>query len=202
MSQVSQQLNAIDVSPFPKLVWKFKYNFPYKTLTSLISELTSQTPNNSVLETGAAFSTASAPQDPPHTWPELHDFRQWIGDPLDLLWQHNNFDKHRGSTVTNSWINTHKKGGATLEHNHNFSLFVVTAYLKLPKEGGFIEFRDPLEYHKANTPIIPEEELWKAVPCETNDVLIFPAWLKHRVQESKSDEERIVMTMNIGPGNG
>ena len=80
-------------------------------------------------------------------------------------------------------------------------MFVVTAYLKLPKDGGFIEFRDPLEYHKNNTPIEPEEQTWKAIPCETNDVLIFPGWLRHRVQPSQTDEERIVLTMNIGPAN-
>tara|TARA_B110000503_G_scaffold89598_1_gene135641 strand:- start:13553 stop:14155 length:603 start_codon:yes stop_codon:yes gene_type:complete len=191
--------NGIDVDPFPKLIWKFKYNFPYDSLSSLINELKSKTPKNSKLEAGAAFSTAPAKFDPPHTWPELQDFRQWIGEPLDFLWNHFNFNSYSGSTVTNSWINTHEKGGSTLEHNHNFSLFVVTAYLKLPKDSGFIEFRDPLEYHKNNTPIEPEEELWKSVPCETNDILIFPGWLKHRVPQSNTNEERVVLTMNIGP---
>ena len=100
--------------------------------------------------------------------------------------------------MLNSWINVHERTGVTLEHSHNNALFVVTSYINLPPNSGYIEFRDPLEYHKSNTPMEPEEELWKEVPCNTNDVLIFPAWLKHRVQPSQTDEQRIVLTMNIG----
>ena len=98
----------------------------------------------------------------------------------------------------NSWINIHKKSGITLEHNHSHTPLVITAYLKLPINSGFIEFRDPLEYHKTNTPITPEEELWKAVPCETNNILIFPGWIKHRTQPNLTNNDRIVLTMNIG----
>ena len=80
--------------------------------------------------------------------------------------------------ILNSWINIHDESGETLEHFHNHTDFVVTAYISLPKDTGYIEFRDPLEYHRANTWIEPELQLWKSVPCETNDVLIFPGWLK------------------------
>jgi len=189
--------NGINVDPFPKLIWKFKYEFPYDDIISRIADLAKETPKNSKLEAGAAFSTVAAPFDPPHTWPELHDFRKWLQGPLDFVWKHNNF-KQYNTGVINSWINIHQKNGVTLEHNHNHTPFVITAYLKLPKGSGFIEFRDPLEYHKTNTPIEPEEELWKSIPCETNDILIFPGWLKHRTQPNLTDNDRIVLTMNIG----
>jgi ectoine hydroxylase-related dioxygenase (phytanoyl-CoA dioxygenase family) len=35
------------------------------------------------------------------------------------------------------------------------------------------------------------------VQCNTGDVIIFPSWLKHFVRENKTDQERIVMTINI-----
>ena len=63
----------------------------------------------------------------------------------------------------NSWINIHEKTGETLEHFHNHTDFVVTAYIRLPKDTGYIEFRAPLEYHRANTWIEPELQLWKPV---------------------------------------
>ena len=189
--------NGENVDPFPKLIWKFKYDFPLSSILGRIKDLATETPKNSKLESGAAFSTVAAPFDPPHAWPELADFRKWLHTPLDFLWQQNNF-KQYNTGVTNSWINIHKNTGVTLEHNHNYAVFVITAYLKLPTDSGFIEFRDPLEYHKTNTPIEPEEELWKAIPCETNDVLIFPGWLKHRTQPNLTDDDRIVLTMNIG----
>jgi uncharacterized protein (TIGR02466 family) len=101
------------------------------------------------------------------------------------------------SHIQESWFNVHANTGTTLEHYHNNINLVITSYIKLPKNSGYIEFRDPLEYHWSNTPIIPEQKLWSAVKCKTNDVLIFPGWLRHRVQENKSNEERIVLTYNI-----
>tara|TARA_B110000503_G_C7150581_1_gene414965 strand:+ start:887 stop:1480 length:594 start_codon:yes stop_codon:yes gene_type:complete len=190
--------NGISVDPFPKLIWKFKYSFDFQAIKSLITELVAETPRNSKLETGAAFSTASVKFDPPHTWPELREFREWLHSPLHQVWTNHNYNPYATTSVLNSWINTHKKTGTTLEHSHSHVALVVTAYLNLPKDSGFIEFRDPLEYHKHNTPVVPEEELWKEVPCETNDILIFPGWLKHRVQPNKVDEDRVVLTMNIG----
>lgn len=189
--------NGENVDPFPKLIWKFKYNFPFEDIIDRINYLSTETPKNSNLEAGAAFSTVAAPFDPPHAWPELRDFREWLQTPLDFVWQHHNFRQYNTS-VMNSWINIHKKSGVTLEHNHSHTPLVITAYLKLPTDSGFIEFRDPLEYHKTNTPITPEEELWKAVPCKTNDILIFPGWIKHRTQPNLTDNNRIVLTMNIG----
>ena len=196
---MNQQLvhDRENVDPFPKLIWKFKYNFPFEGIVNRINCLSTETSKNSNLESGAAFSTVAAPFDPPHTWPELRDFREWLREPLDFVWQHHNF-KQYNTSVINSWINVHKKSGVTLEHNHSHTPLVITAYLKLPTDSGFIEFRDPLEYHKTNTPITPEEELWKAVPCETNDILIFPGWIKHRTQPNLIDNDRIVLTMNIG----
>lgn len=190
--------NGIHIEPFPRLIWKFNYEFPYSSLHSLVQETKQHTPENSKLEQGEAFSTAANQHTPPHTWEVLQDFKNWLVDPLDFMWQEFNFREHGNLDVLNSWINTHKRNGVTLEHNHNQALFVVTSYLSLPKNSGYIEFRDPLEYHKGNTPMEPEENLWRAVPCKTNDVLIFPAWLKHRTQPNNTDEERIVMTWNIG----
>jgi len=186
------------VDPFPKLIWKFHYNFDFSTIDDEVRKLQSQTPSNSKLEAGAAFSTASAPFDPPHTWHEFKDFREWLYGPLDKVWQEHKFNPKVPSTILNSWINTHGQGGVTLEHNHNRCALVVAWYLKLPKDSGFIEFRDPLEYHKSNLPFHPEEELWKEVPCKTGDLLIFPNWLKHRTQPNFTTEERVVFTLNVG----
>jgi uncharacterized protein (TIGR02466 family) len=191
-------LNGTLADPFPRLIWKFNYEFPYSTLLPLIEEVKQKTPENSLLEQGQAFSTASQQSYPPHMWDVLEDFREWLIQPIDFMWKEFEFRANSDATVLNSWINTHKKTGVTLEHNHNQALFVVTSYLNLPKDSGYIEFRDPLEYHKGNTPMDPEETLWKSIPCKTNDVLIFPAWLKHRTQPNNTDEERIVMTWNVG----
>jgi ectoine hydroxylase-related dioxygenase (phytanoyl-CoA dioxygenase family) len=68
----------------------------------------------------------------------------------------------------------------------------------MPKDGGYIEFYDPLEYHKAHLPRVIDDQQsnWKAVPTVTGDVVLFPGWLKHRTQKNKSNENRWVLTTN------
>jgi hypothetical protein len=39
---------------------------------------------------------------------------------------------------------------------------------------------------------------WNECKTKTGDVLCFPGWLKHRTQPSNSDEQRWVLTTNVG----
>lgn len=191
------QLNNGGLFLFPPYLWKFRYNFDYTKLKPKIDDLFNKVETNSKLEYGDAVSTVSIdPSLQPHTWEELADFQYWLGERISDIRRDYDFT-YTCSEVTKSWFNKHLKGGLTVEHNHNFSTFVVAAYIKMPLNSGFIEFKDPLEYHKSSWPIFPEESLYKSVPAETNDVLIFPGWVKHRVQPNLTDEERIVMTFNI-----
>ena len=192
---------AHNVDPFPPLVYKTSFDFDYKKIKSYIDFfLTMEPESRSLLEKGKSYSSVAWQDKPPHTWTEFEDFGKFLNTHLPHVYRlHNIIDKTKG--VLNSWINIHEETGETLEHFHNHTDFVVTAYISLPKDTGYIEFRDPLEYHRANTWIEPELQLWKPVPCETNDVLIFPGWLKHRTQPNLQNKKRIVMTLNIGSIN-
>lgn len=191
------QLNNGGIFLFPPCIWKFSYTFDYNNLRPKIDDLFDKVEKNSKLEYGDAVSTVSIDSSlQPHTWEELSDFQNWLGERIANIRREYEFN-FTYSEVTKSWFNRHYEGGVTIEHNHNYSTFVVASYIKLPLNSGFIEFKDPLEYHKSNWPIYPEESLYKSVPAETNDVLIFPGWIKHRVQPNLTNEERIVMTFNI-----
>jgi hypothetical protein len=76
---------------------------------------------------------------------------------------------------------------------------VITAYLNLPENGGFIQFKDPLEYHHGHLTKQFDTELgsWRTMPAKTGDVLMFPGWLRHRTEPNKSKEKRWVLTTNI-----
>lgn len=182
---------------FPPLVYRFEYQFDQETLLPKVKELFGLVKHNSYLETGDALSTVSLEEKhQPHTWLELKDFQEWLGYKIASIRRDYEFF-HTNSKVDQSWINLHKKGGKTLEHAHTFTTLVVSSYLQCPPNSGNIEFLDPLEYHKFQHPIIPETSLWKQVECKTNDVLIFPGYLKHRTQENFTNNDRIVMTFNI-----
>jgi uncharacterized protein (TIGR02466 family) len=191
------QLNNGSLFLFPPYIWKFQYDFGYDKLKTKIDELFNLVEKNSKLEKGDAISTVSVDQSlQPHTWEELADFQNWLGLTFENIKDSYQFVE-RQSRVTQSWINRHGHGGVTEEHNHNFSTFVVSCYLNCPANSGNIEFKDPLEYHFTSWPIEPEEILYKELPVSTNDVVIFPGWLRHRVQPNLSHENRYVMTFNI-----
>lgn len=182
---------------FPPEIWKYKYEFDYEILGPKIQKLFDLVDENSKLEKGNSVSTVSLPREiQPHTWDELANFQHWLGEKIAFI-RHEYRFTNGYSEVTESWFNRHGQTGETLEHNHNNVTFAVAAYIKLTPGSGYIEFKDPLEYHKTQYPIIPEETLYRALPAETNDVLIFPGYMRHRVQPNLTDTERIVLTFNI-----
>lgn len=182
---------------FPPLVWKFTYDFDLEVLYPKISDILNRVKINSNLEKGNAISTVSLDAKyQPHTWIELTDFQCWLGEKINNIRKEYDFIENH-SEVNQSWINRHLYSGETLEHSHSHSTFVASCYLKCPPGSGNIEFKDPLEYHKHNFPVIPELSFYKEVPCETNSVVIFPGWLRHKTQPNLTDQERIVMTLNI-----
>lgn len=180
------------------LIWKFQYDFPYEELQPKINVLKDKVINLSSLEVGNAFSTVSVDvRDRPHFWPELQEFNEFLKNKIAYVWEEYEFKMKNHSSIQESWFNIHLNTGTTLEHYHNNTLLIVVCYLQLPEGSGYIEFRDPLEYHWGNTPIVPEEKTWKKLPCKTNDVLIFPGWIRHRVEENCTLEKRVVLTYNI-----
>ena len=181
---------------FSPYIYKFTYEFDYEKLRPRIEEALNIVENNSSLEAGDAISTVTNDERfQPHTWNELAHFQAWLGDRLTTIKEEHNFYE-RQSSVIGSWFNRHFKTGYTLEHQHNFTTFVASCYVKCPPNSGNIEFKDPLEYHKTTFPIVGERN-FKELPVQTNDVLIFPGWLKHKVQPNETEQERIVMTFNI-----
>lgn len=197
MSQLPDQQTYGPINLFQPIVWKYQYSFDWKVLEPKVTHLFSQIKTNSLLEKNSAWSTVSCDSSmQPHRWPELQHFIDWIDIITIGIARNLNFQS-ADYKITNSWINLHKHLGETIEHNHNNCAFVVSAYLNCPPESGNIVFKDPLEYHKSAWPIFPEQHLYQEVPVTTNDVLIFPGYLKHYVQPNLSSQDRYVITFNI-----
>lgn len=192
-----------EINLWPSPIWKFKYEFDTDLICFKALDLLSHwsvSPESSILETGNALSTAPVGVYDtifqPHNMEILSDYHAWLSDKIAFIWDKFGFIA-RSSEISKSWFNIHKFTGKTLEHAHNRTDLVVSAYIKCPNGSGNIEFRDPLEYHKLGFQYNLDKNLWKEVEVETNDVLIFPGWLNHRTQENQTDQERIVMTYNI-----
>ena len=188
------------VSTTPTLVWKVSYP---GDLTSAVTRATKETmlmPPNTGSMRGGGKTNANHNKVDPHMWNELHDFMVWLQPFVNQVWQ----EWHMQDIpleVMNSWTNITNQNGFVTEHDHSPSHMAASIYLNKPEGSGNIEFRNPLHsswtYMPRSHEDLSKQDFWQEVPCDTNDVLLFPAWLSHRVQENTVNENRVVMSMNI-----
>ena len=194
----------IDVTPFGPLIVKVHYdNFDWKELKPICHNLIKNSPSKSVKDTDLELGDARSSvynKTRAHTIKEFNNFYDWLRPIANHIcineWGMSNTFKF---DVSNSWVNVHNKTGITTEHHHSAVTIVAAAYLQLPENGGFIQFRDPMEYQKGFSPLHdPDNNVsWKTIEAKTGDVILFPGWLRHRTQPNNSNEERWVLTSNM-----
>lgn len=195
-NQSQKKHKGIIADPFPPLVYKYNYDFQWDKIKDEVYDHLNLVEHASAVEKGNSTSSVGARYYGPHTWNSFQPFMQWLQQPLLETWERLNYSiENTNCSPEQSWLNLHKRSGETLEHAHGYVELVVTCYLTLPENSGFIEYKDPLEMVKINTPT-PENSIFYEVPAKTNDVLIFPGWLKHRTQPNNTDDDRVVMTIN------
>jgi uncharacterized protein (TIGR02466 family) len=184
----------IPVNIFPNFIYKDRLAVDQTVMAPAYNKLI----EDSIIATGVnghrnAGSTLNL-QVYPHTLPEfqsLHQKLNTITPQMLASWGAINAKYE----CANSWINWHDAGAELQEHDHDMMSFVVTYYLKKPVDSGNIEFRNPLEYHWAGYG--NNLAYFKEMPTITGDILLFPGWLKHRVQPNNSKERRVVLNMNF-----
>jgi uncharacterized protein (TIGR02466 family) len=111
--------------------------------------------------------------------------------------------------IQNMWINISKTGGYNTAHVHPKSILSGCFYVKTPENCGSIVFTNPtknlirayLDYWH----LMDEEKLdnspfsymdWEIFPKE-NNIVLFPSWVEHYVNDNKSDEDRISISFNF-----
>jgi len=195
-NMITQQ-NIESVYPHGSYVYRAHFKFDWNRLRPVCKNLIETTKHEGYLVEGGKTSVSNHKQ--PHLLPEFKDFYTWLKTIIkEVAINKEGFHKNFKYSVGNSWVNYHGEGGKTLEHNHSNAIFVAATYLYMPENGGYIEYKDPLEYHKAAYEHQDGKSwFWKEVPAVTGDVLIFPGWLKHRTQNNLSNEKRWVLTTNF-----
>ena len=140
----------VDITLFEPLVIKAHYDaFNWEKLEPVCESLIKETTYKTHLETGNAYSSAPNVNRQPHMMLEFREFYNWL-NPIAQHIMYNEWDLFDKIDIepTNSWVNVHGEGGATEIHHHGATVLTIAAYLQLPENGGYIEFKDPLEYHK------------------------------------------------------
>ena len=134
--------------------------------------------------------------------PELAELFAEVGKRLDEIHRYFEFSAPLRQVITEAWININQKGHFNYSHNHPGSLFSAVYYVKGGADKGELELKTPITAH---TYTISNEMAGSfnaftghamVIPPVTGDLLIFPSWLLHRVNMSRSDEDRISIAFN------
>jgi uncharacterized protein (TIGR02466 family) len=128
---------------------------------------------------------------------------------IDTYFKTNVFQKKVSYNFINSWININSKGGANATHNHPGSMLSGVLWVKVPKDyedrDGALEFDNPHAWkdwiytNSLNDDLV--RHYYKHHEHYRNPVegliVMFPSYLMHRVQENKSNEDRISISFNV-----
>jgi uncharacterized protein (TIGR02466 family) len=189
-------MKSLDLFP---IIWKDNYTFDWNKLESKVMNLINESDTSSLLEVGGKTTVGLNyfEDKRPHKWEEFQDYFEWLQPRVENIWSRWGLIPQR-KFITGSWFNLHNKGDYTKEHHHHSTHIVVSTYLQCPENSGCIQFKNPYEMQKLSEPVAtPDEGLWTDCEIKTNDVLIFPGWIRHRTLPSCSNYPRIVFTMNI-----
>lgn len=99
------------------------------------------------------------------------------------------------------WININPPGTSNDRHTHPGSDLSVVMYVKIPENSGELEFTNPsyIEAFNLISSVNKDVEIPPSisiVPVEGR-VLIFPAYLLHKVLENESNDDRISIAWNV-----
>ncbi len=106
---------------------------------------------------------------------------------------------------TEMWSIINKKNDFNTIHTHPNSYLSAAYYVKAPKDCGKFIVENPLSISRHSYPVLerPTEFNLKVarLEIEEGDLLLFPAYLPHGVEENKSNEDRVVISFNININN-
>ena len=187
-------------NPFPPLIFRDKFKFNQQHVTVAKEILSSVRGRNSYLESGNAESSVANQSNPPHRHHAFSDFFNWLDEKANsIILHHYKLSQFYNYKIGNSWVNVHRNGGQTLNHNHGISVLSCVAYITLPINSGFTEFKDPhydlRSLHERSDGDFGLKE-WCSVEASEGDVLFFPGWLQHRSQPNNSNAERWILSAN------
>jgi len=101
--------------------------------------------------------------------------------------------------IEECWSNLHTPGAFTSQHSHSLMPMVGSFYLDAPTDSGNIVFVNPMEYSLTHIPYNGsiEDKTATAVHVSTGDLCMFPGWVRHKTEDNKSTNNRIVISYNI-----
>ena len=103
--------------------------------------------------------------------------------------------------VTEMWAIINKPNDFNVIHTHPNSYLSAAYYVKAPEKAGRFVIENPNTAATHSYPVVEKKTEYNikaaALDIKEGDLLLFPAYLPHKVNENKSDEDRIVISFNV-----
>ena len=101
--------------------------------------------------------------------------------------------------ITQLWVNVNKRGDWNVIHQHGNYYLSGVYYVKVPKDSGKLVFRDPRPGAIGNNFINKrfDNGEFRKINIVDGLLMIWPSYLDHFVEPSKTDEERISISFDI-----
>ena len=103
--------------------------------------------------------------------------------------------------VSEMWAIINKPRDFNVIHTHPNAYLSAAYYVKAPEKAGRFVIENPLSVARHSYPAHATKTEYNikaaALDIEEGDLLLFPAYLPHKVNENKSDEDRIVISFNV-----
>ena len=128
---------------------------------------------------------------------ELDEFKlTLLGHVNEYLGQIYSTKKYKVE-LTNSFLNLIRKGGFQFSHHHPFSTISGVYYYQATEADASITFENPnslADYVDPAGELLENSATFMPKSCR---LLLFPAWLKHRVNMQSTDADRIAIAFNF-----
>jgi len=102
--------------------------------------------------------------------------------------------KTRHRTIQEAWASVHHEGIGHRGHTHPECMLSGVYYLRVPSDAGNFVFQDP-----RGGGFLPPFESYVEIRPQEGDLIIFPAWFAHEVEETKGHDVRVSLAFNL-PG--
>jgi len=155
--------------------------------------------NLSSLEKNGGISTYEV-ENQLHKIDEIKQLVDLVLFHCRIYWRILDIDERLSPRIDQCWSNIHTAGAFTLQHSHSLMPMVGSFYLKAKKNSGDLILTNPSEYSLTNIPFSRsiEQKIETSVKIQTGDLVFFPGYIRHKTGENFSEDDRIVITFNIG----
>ena len=198
-AQTAHRFQTSDVvRMFPTFVWK-----------AALAPATYEPLNDSIMRTLAELGAPLADLKPGESWQsdhvlhELSDFGEvvdCINAAVECALAYLKVG-HQGFKITGCWANANAPGAGHRVHNHPNNYLSGVYYVRTHEGADSISFLDPRPqtgiFRPPVTELTADNTEQVVLTIKDGMLLVFPAWLQHGVDPSRSDRLRVSLGFNV-----